>query len=137
MACCKGKATWFCCNPDNCGCDGGCCQGSCCSCGCSSSSKMGVGACCTCNSGNWMFAWRTTRFSCGVPCGISYGCGARVYFNHDSTCTVWAPATKADVGPACSTGHMVDFTKSLFLQFAPLSAGVLSNVRADPNFGCC
>jgi hypothetical protein len=137
MACCKGSASWFCCYPDPCGCDGGCCQGSCCSCGCSSSNKMGVGACCTCNTNNAGFAWRTTAYSCGRPCQITYNCGARVYFNHTADCIVWVPGTRVDSGPACNTGRMVDFTKSLFMNFAPLSAGVISNVKADPNFGCC
>lgn len=139
MACCKGTASWFCCYPDTCGCDACCCQGSNCSGGCSSSGSCGVGACCTCNSNNWNFAWRnaTCCGGCGGACGLNYSCGTRIYFNHDATCTVWNPGTKVDNGPACSTGRMVDFTKSLFLQFAPLSTGLLSGVRASDSLTCC
>jgi hypothetical protein len=135
VPCCKGKASWFCCYPDPCGCDGGCCQGNNCSAGCSSSSKEGLGACCTCNSGNWGFAWRTTSFSCGVPCGLTHSCGDRPYFSKN--CTVWNPAHKVDTGPACGLGRMTDFTKSLFMQFAPLSAGVVSNIRMSGTIDCC
>jgi hypothetical protein len=32
---------------------------------------------------------------------------------------------------------MVDFTRSLFMTWAPLSQGVLTGMRASPDLACC
>lgn len=112
MACCKGQATWFCTYPDS---------------GC------GHGACGTCNSSSWQFAW-PSPLGC-APCGTSLGCGTTRDFTNN--CSVWNSGARCDTGPACSTGHMVDFTKSLFMEFAPLSQGVISNMRAASAAVCC
>jgi len=121
-----GDASWFCCYPDSCGCDACCCQGSNCSGGCSSSSQCGVGACCTCNSGNWGYAWKNNCTGC---CNASlYGflpCGATAWIGNPAG-TVWNQAAHVDTGP--STCVMVDMTSSLFVQYAPLSQGIVSNV---------
>jgi len=52
-------------------------------------------------------------------------------------CTIYNGALRVDSGPACSLGRMADFTKSLFMQWAPLSQGLIHNMRATTNIGCC
>jgi hypothetical protein len=134
MSCCKGIATWFCCYPDACGCDGCCCAGSNCSGGCSSSSKCGQGACCTCNSGSLGYAWDNGG---SRSCGISINCGSKAW-NLTNDCVSYAGGVpKVDSGPAPSTGHMIDFTKALFTTYAPLSQGTIPNMRIVNNLGCC
>lgn len=128
MTCCKGNATWFCCYPDECGCDACCCQGNNCSANCHSSSYCGVGACCTCNSGNWGFAWKYSGY-----CGMSPSCGTNYYFT--TTCGPYFVAPRVDTGPSSSA--IVDLTKALFLQFAPLSQGVITNMSVSNNATCC
>ncbi len=132
MACCTGKATWFCCYPDPCGCDGGCCQGNNCSAGCSSSSYMGVGACCTCNSNQWGFAWNNGG---ALTCGITKNCGDYMHFSND--CYLFYIGYRRDTGPAAGLGIMVDFTKALFTQFAPLSQGVINGMKAESGTPPC
>lgn len=136
MACCKGSATWFCCYPNTCGCDACCCSGSNCANGCGATGTCGKGACCTCNSADWGYAWRTTSFSCGVPCGMSLGCGAEAYFPN-AACDIWRLGRRVDSGPACATGNMVDLTRSFFMEFAPLSQGVISNQRVITGTSDC
>jgi hypothetical protein len=110
--CCKGQATWFCTYPD----------GSC-----------GTGACGTCNSGYWQYAW-PAPLGC-APCGIGRTCGANLWLSDN--CGTYYGASRCDTGPACWTGHMVDLTKALFLQFAPLSQGLINNMRATTDASCC
>lgn len=128
MACCKGSATWFCCYPDPCGCDACCCQGNDCSKPCGSSSYCGVGACCICNSGQWGFAWKYAGY-----CGMSPSCGS--YLNFTKDCSGYYLAKRVDTGPSSSA--MVDLTKALFLRFAPLSQGVITNMRVSTDGTCC
>lgn len=129
MACCHGSASWFCCYPDPCGCDNCCCQGNNCSAECDSSNYCGVGACCTCNSGHWGFAWKYAGY-----CGMSPSCGT--YFEFTKNCTIYFGAPRVDTGP--SSSYMVDLTKSLFMQFAPLSQGVITDMVVAETFSeCC
>jgi hypothetical protein len=126
MATYYGKASWFCCYPDPCGCDGCCCQGSNCSTACGNSSYCGVGGCCTCRSGSYGFAWKT---GCSWCC--NYSAYKAVYCGNSGTFSYGGRSrtgTRVDTGP--STCVMVDFTKALFSQFASLSTGIISNVQA-------
>jgi hypothetical protein len=76
------------------------------------------------------FAWKS---SC--PCGMCASCGAYWYFTHD--CSTYYGAGKFDVGP-CSSCVLMDFTKALFTQFAPLSQGIITNMRAtSTGLPCC
>jgi hypothetical protein len=131
MACCKGTATYFHCYPDPCGSPGGCCcQGNNCSAGCSSSSLCGVGACCTCNSGNWGYAYNPTKF-CFTP-----SCGDYSYFTNAANCSTYYMARRVDTLPSGSA--IVDLTPALFTQFAPLSDGIIPNMRVLNNTNeCC
>ncbi len=128
MSCCKGSATWFCCYNDPCGCDNCCCQGNNCSTPCGNSSYCGVGACCTCHSYEWGFAWKYAGY-----CGMSPSCGTVYMFSKD--CNIYYTAARVDTGPSSSA--TVDLTKSLFLKFAPLSQGVITNMVVTNNCGCC
>lgn len=133
MACCKGSASWFCCYPDSCGCDGCCCQGGNCSGGCSSSSTCGQGACCTCDSNQWGFAWWNGG---AYTCGITKNCNDYMHFTKD--CYLVYIGWRRDTGPAQGLGRMVDFTKALFTQFAPLSQGIITNMKAlTGSSSCC
>jgi hypothetical protein len=120
MACCNGVSfTWECCYPDVCGCDTCCCQGSDCQePDCDSSSYCGVGACCTCNSSQAGFAWKT---SC--PCFCA-SCGSYASFSADGF--AWYYAYRMDThNPAASS--IADLTKYRFSWLAPLSQGVITN----------
>lgn len=152
MACCKGTASWFCCYPDSCGCDCGGCQdpSSCSNCICFPNADsqgnvcnespvcpagcghtptvMTKAACCSCNSGQWGYAWP----GCGA-CGFCPSCGDQLGFSTD--CNLYRYPTRVDTGP--SSGYMTDFTKALFMTWAPLSQGILTNVRATDNDTCC
>lgn len=130
MACCKGNATWFCCYDDPCGCDACCCQGSNCSTPCGESSYCGVGACCTCHTYEWGYAWKYAGY-----CGMSPSCGDFLYFTNQCPNPSWYATSRRDTGPSSSA--MVDLTKSFFLQFAPLSQGVIPNMVATNNVTCC
>jgi hypothetical protein len=124
-----GSATWFCCYPDACGCDAGCCRGPNCSHPFCDQPTHATGACCTCDSGSWGYAWKSFCDSCcdtdlyeNLSCGFSMWLGR-------PDCSGWFQASRVDQGPL--TCDMVDFTKSLFVQFAPLSQGRVFNVIAD------
>jgi hypothetical protein len=78
MTCCSGNLTWECCYPDTCGCDGCCCQGSNCSASCGSSFYCGVGACCTCNSSSWGYAWKVSP----CVCDLCPSCGTALCFSN-------------------------------------------------------
>lgn len=136
--CCKGTVSWFCCYPDSCGCDGCCCQGNDCSAGCSSTSTCGVGACCTCNSGNWGYAWPCCG-CCEGGAGYAWcpSCGHDLCFSTD--CFGYYEASRVDTGPATNLGRIADFTKSMFQNFAPLSQGLIYNMRAVgcTDLPCC
>lgn len=135
MACCKGTVSWECCYPDTCGCDTGCCQGTCCSCYCGSSSYIGQGSCCTCNSNQWGYAWPGCGSCQGSGNGLCPGCGGQLGFSND--CNLYRYPSRVDTGPASGTGHIADFTKALFTTWAPLSQGIITNMRATDNSGCC
>jgi hypothetical protein len=109
MATYTGKASWFCCYPDPCGCDGCCCQGSNCSTRCS-----------------YGFAWKTgCSWCCNYSLYKSVACGASGTFVYGGKSRT---GKRVDTGP--STCVMVDFTKALFTQFASLSTGIISSVSA-------
>lgn len=155
--CCQGTATWECCYPDTCGCDCGACQdpGSCSNCLCFPNSDvhgnpcsgtpkcpgpcghtpsvMTVAGCCTCNSGNWGYAWPCCNCCHGAGAGLCPSCGAYLYFTLD--CFTYYQAPRVDTGP--STTRLCDFTKALFMQFAPLSQGTISNMKACPSVNNC
>lgn len=63
---------------------------------------------------------RLWRFNCG-----DYGT-----FTDD--CTFYCRAPRVDTGRCSSCSAMVDRTRALFTQFAPLSQGVIQNMRAMP-----
>ncbi len=136
MTCCNRSVSWECVYPDLCGCDNYpdciCCQGSDCQAACGSSAYCGVGGCCSCNSSNWAFAWK----SCGSSaCGWCIGCNVYEYFSSDCT-SGWFMAYRCDThGAGYST--MADLTKALFLQFAPLSQGIINGMRISDNLSCC
>ena len=129
MTCCNGSATWECVYPDPCSCGCPCCQGSNCSAQCNSTNICGVGGCCTCSSGSWMFAWKINP----PACNWTINCGGHVWFSND--CNNWYGADRCDTHQQ-SASSIADLTKALFLQFAPLSQGVISNMRVS-NTGCC
>jgi|SRR5271157_5755991 len=107
MSCCSGTVSWF-------------CSGSSCS-----------GACKTCTSSEFQFAW-PAPLGC-APCGKKIGCnGGEVFY--EPSCNTAATAERCDTGPACELKRMADFTKALFMAFAPLSQGVIHNMHAG---GCC
>jgi hypothetical protein len=133
--CCKGSATWFCCYPDNCGCDNCCCNGTHPTQGCSSEPHCGQGSCLTCNSGNFGFAWRSDTY-----CGCNFSCGTYAEFSHDCNHTLnFVSAPRVDTGPCSTCTSMVDFTKALFMVFAPLSQGLITFMQATANndLNCC
>jgi hypothetical protein len=136
MACCRGTASYFCCNPDVCTCDQCCCANGDCHNNCNftprSSYRCTNGACCTCNSGNTGYAWYNNS---GYNCGILRSCGNPLYFSTD--CFTYFLMYRVDTGPDPSLHRMVDFTKAGFLQFAKLSVGLLSNMKASTNATCC
>ncbi len=132
MACCNSTVTWECCNPDVCTCDGCCCQNTNCQQPCSDlNPTCGFGACCTCNTNSWGFAWKT---SC--PCSICVSCGGFLYFNQTANpCNLLWLAARVDThNPAAAS--IADFTKAFFTQFAPLSQGVI-NMRVSNDATCC
>lgn len=153
MACCHGTATYFCCYPDPCGCDCGNCQdpGSCSNCTCHPSgcnqppacpgscghtpSIMSVAGCCTCNSGQWGYAWPCCNCCHGSAQSgnLCPNCGDQLGFSTD--CNLYRYADRVDTGP--SSGYMVDFTKALFMTYAPLSQGTIGNMRAANDDSCC
>jgi hypothetical protein len=76
-----------------------------------------------------------------LVCGCSMGpigCGALLYFSWGSgRCNIYNPGRRTDSGPDCYLARNADFSPSLFMQFAPLSTGVLTNVITTTNLGCC
>ena len=147
MSWCCGTAivSWFSCYPSPCGSDGCCCNWIKCSENCSSHTVCGQGACCTCDNNNGGFAYAGPRGQdcCGgsgnLGCVCSHGavdCGNVLWFSGSSTrCQVWNKAVEVDHGPACGLGRAADLTKSLFMQMAPLSQGVIYNTVLSPT--CC
>jgi hypothetical protein len=136
VSCCKGSVSWECCYPDTCSCCAGCvscscCNGSNCQNGCASSSTCGKGGCCTCNSGSWGFAWKQSP---NCACSWCMSCGSTPWFS--ANCSTWLQAARVDTHNAGS-GTMADLTKSLFMQFAPLSQGIISNMRVVSSAGLC
>lgn len=128
MACIKGTVSYFCCYPDQCGCDTCCCQGSNCSNKCGSSSYCGVGACCICRSNGYGYAW-----NCGTG-GMCPSCNGIMYFSKD--CSVYDTGNRFETGPGIA-GRIADLTKAMFMDFAPLSQGLIYNMVATNNVGCC
>lgn len=118
---CQGNATWFSCYPDPCGSDGCCCNGTDYQLPCNSNLPCGTGSCHTCNSGRWGFAWRYSGY-----CGLSANCGDYLCFSPVGS-SVWYRARRVDTGPSSSA--KVDFTRALFLEYAPLNDGVIPNMR--------
>lgn len=145
--CTTATVSWFSCYPSPCGSDGCCCQGTNCSAGCSSSSTCGQGACCTCNDNSWGFAYAgpggedccSGSGNLGCVCSNpAQSCGAHMYFSAGSKrCSSYLQAVEVDHGPACGLGRAADLTKSLFMQFAPLSTGLLYNSIVGTKTGCC
>lgn len=132
MAYYTGAAGWFCCYPDACGCDACCCRGSNCQAGCTSN-KCGRGACCACNSSSWGYAWKNHCSGCcnanlypDIPCGATAG------LSKDGGVTIYR-APRVDTGPG--TCRMIDLTKAMFSQFAPLSQGIITGFTAI--YPCC
>jgi len=137
MACCVAPVSWECCYPDPCSCCAGCiscacCNGSDCNGGCNSTTTCGKGGCCICDSSQWGFAWKE---SC--PCGMCPGCGAWLYFVRRSSCGgTWYAAQRFDThNPSAST--IADLTKAFFMNFAPLSVGIVTDMVITDNLTCC
>lgn len=131
MACCQSTATWECCYPDVCSCDTCCCQEVSCGVCNDANPRCGTGACCTCNSNEWGYAWKDS-----FPCGLTAFCGDFLYFNKPSqACNLlWSTTRKDTHNPAASS--IADFTKSFFTEFAPLAQGVVS-IRVSNDATCC
>lgn len=133
MACCNGSVTWECVYPDPCSCGCPCCQGNNCS-GACNTPYCGLGGCCgygyNCYSYRWAFAWKQNP----PACGFYIYCGNYVYFSVN--CSTWFMAYRCDTHQQ-NASSMADFTKSLFMQFAPLSQGVIYGMRVSNNMGCC
>lgn len=149
--CCPGTATWFCCYPDSCGCDcSGCQNPSSCSnpicypyrasngnvcnrspvCG-GNPPVITKAACCTCNSGQWGFAWPY----CG-QCGMCPSCNTNsAYLLFTKGCSLYDDAPRVDTGPG--SGALVDLTKALFMDFAPLSQGMITGMKVMDYATCC
>ena len=128
-----GDASWQCCYPDACPCDC-CCQGGDCSAPCTGT-ICGVGACCTCNSGNWSYAWKTNcPWCCNAGLYPALGCGVQLFIGKPDG-SAWFQAPRVDTGP--SACPMIDLSKPLFLQFAPLSQGIVQNVIACTDAPAC
>jgi hypothetical protein len=124
-----GSATWFCCHPDPCGCDLGCCQGSNCSYPACDQPTHATGACCTCNSGSWGYAWKSfCDACCDTNLYENLACGYAMWIGTPSG-SAWYQAPRVDQGPR--TCDMIDMTKSLFVQFAPLAQGRVFGIQAD------
>ena len=123
MTCCSGAVSWECCYPDTCGCDTCCCQGSNCQSGCEASSYCGVGACCTCNSSGWGYAWKP---NC-AGCDLCPDCGDYMYFNGPNSGLNFYQGAKVDSHNQLASTR-ADLTKSLFMQMAPLNDGIISGV---------
>lgn len=124
-----GDATWFCCYPDPCGCDLGCCRGADCSYpGCDQTTQA-TGACCSCNSGSWGYAWKSyCNGCCNTNLYENLPCGQTMFIGNPSG-SFFCQAPRVDQGPlACA---MIDLTKSLFVQYAPLDQGRVFNVIAN------
>lgn len=140
MACCVRTVTWECCYPDPCDCCDicipcACCNSNNCSAGCASSTICGQGACCTCNSNSWGYAWKVE--SC--PCGFCPACGSNLGFNVTTgQCGTWFMGQRFDTHNEAAES-VADLTKSLFMEFAPLSQGKITNMRItnDPNDTVC
>jgi hypothetical protein len=63
------------------------------------------------------------------------GCNGIIYFNRDN-CVVYKTAHREDThNPNAPT--VADLTKALFMEFAPLSQGVISGMRLTNDLGCC
>lgn len=131
MATYTGSASWFCCYPDPCDCDDCCCQGADCRTRCGQGDLCGPGGCCTCNTGQWGVAWKSdcpwcdlsenggrpyTYVACGEVIGVT--AGGPNYL-----------ARRVDTGP--SAPPMIDLTKALFSQMAPLGQGIIPNVTVE------
>lgn len=149
MSWCCGTATvsWFSCYPSPCGSDGCCCNWIHCSEGCSSHTVCGQGACCTCNNENWGFAYAGPGGGdcCGgsgnLGCVCSHpavSCGQELIITAGSKrCNTYYGAKRVDSGPACGLGRAADLTTALFMNFAPLSQGLISNSVIATTSTCC
>ncbi len=128
--CCHSRTvSWFSCYPSACGSDGCCCNGTNCSAACDTTSTCGRGACCTCNDAADGFAWPGPGgLGCGGSdvCQHSVACGELVYFSNSSWINYGV--VRVDSGPACSVNRAADLTKAFFMNLAPLSQGIITNM---------
>ncbi len=137
MACCLVTVDWECIYPDDCSCCSGCipcacCNSSNCSAGCQSTSTCGQGGCCIGNASSWGYAWK--QESC--PCGYCPNCGINLGFNVDgASCGTWYQGQRFDTQNELS-GPVADLTESLFMQFAPLGQGLITNMRISNDDSC-
>ena len=120
----------------------------------------GGGACGDCNDNNWGFAWAAHGGAsvpacdcCGsgcicnnngctdLTCACSMGaitCGDGLFFSWGSSrCYTYFEGLRVDSGPDCYLDRVADFSPALFMKFAPLSQGVLTDVVVTTNGGCC
>lgn len=138
MAKCTGTVGYFCCCGDTCSCDNGCCTNCDCSCACNNANcavaGKSPGACCTCRTNDFGFAWPC--FPCCVGSGNSLNPTCGNYLTFYRNCSFQATAVRVDTGPALSLHRMADFTKPLFMEFAPLSQGIITNMSANPGTTC-
>ena len=126
---CTGSVSYFCCYPDPCGCDGSCCQGPNCSYPNCDQSTIGPGGCCTCNSGNYGYAWPGCNLcSGGSGAGLCPNCGGYLAFS--TNCQQYIDTNRVSTGPALYLKRIADFTKPLFMQYAPLSNGIITGMHA-------
>jgi hypothetical protein len=127
-----GSASYFCCYPDPCGCDEGCCRGPDCSYLYCDQPTHATGACCTCNTFNWGYAWKSfCNTCCDTNLYENLSCGFQAWIGRADG-SAWFQAPQVDHGPL--TCVMVDLTKPLFAQLSPtgdLSPGIIPNIRFD------
>lgn len=140
--CKKGTVAYECLYPAPCNCSKCCCQGASCGHSCCNQNHtvaycMSHGLKCTqggcCNGGrdsSWGYAWKSNdAFGVYLPCGT--------YATLTSNCFTSYGMQRFDTGPASSTGHIADVTRSLFTQFRPLSKGIITSARVVKSNPCC
>lgn len=141
MACCEANVDWECVYPNPCPCGPTYTPCVCQYCSdpnnCSlNSSICGKGACGTCDSSSWQFAWKTSPCP-SSPCPGCVSCGGIIYFGKTGTgCQVLITAHRCDTENQGSP-YLTDLTKAAFMQLAQLSAGHTTAVVTDNGGGPC
>lgn len=128
--CIKGTVSWECLYPTHCSCSACCCQGSNCQTQCTSGTRCTQGGCC--NGGrdyNYDFAMHSGN-SLGIACGDSAEFA-------DNNCSIYTVGSKrVDTIPPGTT-TVASLSRSFFMNFAPLSQGIITNMLVTTNAGCC